>query len=380
MDSRSARLLSRRRLMSTSLAAGAALGAGALTPSPSRAASDEVVVLGWVPYWPPEADALLKKKTGLTLRLIGADTDQEMFTKLKAGGGSQYDLVYANAGFTPLYDRFGLIEHIDPTEVAAAKNLYPEFTSTATLPYVVTPGKALLIYPNMWSPLALVWLPDVVKASGEPSWTMFWDKSVPKGSVILAGGDGDDFLAVGGLAHGVPRDQVYAMSGDTLKAVVASMRALKPFQILVGAEPEFRARFRKGQATIGLASQIGVADLINGEAKKDIAQAAIPKEGTLGWVDGVMLVKNAQNRANAMTFINFLGSDVDYGKIIFTATGGSPCSRTVTEALVAEGGANAAMVRTIQADKPQAALDIVMQAPPTDPNAYAQAWDDVLAS
>jgi hypothetical protein len=37
-------------------------------------------------------------------------------------------------------------------------------------------------------------------------------------------------------------------------------------------------------------------------------------------------------------------------------------------------------VRTIQADKPEAALQIVMQAPPVDPNAYAQAWDDVLAT
>jgi hypothetical protein len=71
---------------------------------------------------------------------------------------------------------------------------------------------------------------------------------------------------------------------------------------------------------------------------------------------------------------------VDYGKIIFEATGGSPCSRTVTEALLAEGGANAATVRTIQADKPEAALQIIMQAPPADPNAYAQAWDDVLAT
>ncbi|MCB8883140.1 extracellular solute-binding protein [Acidisoma cellulosilytica] len=367
--------------MSTTLAAGATVGAGTFAaPSAQAEDANEVVVLGWVPYWPPEAAALLKKKTGLTLRILGVDTDQEMFTKLKAGGAGQYDLVYANAGWTPLYHKFGLIEPIDPSEIPANTNLYPEFLTTASLPYVADPGKSLLFYPNMWSPLAMVWLPAIVKPEGEPSWTMFWDKSVPKGSVILAGGDGDDFLAIGGLARGVPREQVYAMTPGQLKDVVASMRKLKPFQIVVGAEPEFRARFRRGDATIGLASQIGAAALINAEAKKDIAEAAIPKEGSIGWVDGVMLVKGTKNRANAMKFLNFIGSDVDYGKIIFAATGGSPCSKTVTEALLAEGGDTAQMVKTIQADKPSVAAQIVMQAPPADPNAYAQAWDDVMAT
>lgn len=380
IDTALVRRLTRRSFLNRSLAAGTALAFGSALPGPARAAdAGEVVVLGWIPYWTPETTAMLKERTGITLRIIGASTDQEMFTKLKAGGASEYDLVYANAGWAPTYFRSGLIEPIMVDEVEATKNLYPEFINTPTLPFVSEPGKSLLLYPNMWSPLALVWRKDTIKPQGEPSWTLFWDPSVPKGSLILAGGGGDDFLAIGGLARGVPRDQVYAMSPDQLKDVVESMRALKPFQILAGAEPEYRARIREGKASIGLASQIGVATMINTEAKADIASAAIPKEGSLGWVDGPMLVKGARNRANAIALLNFIGSDLAYGKAIFKETGGSPCSRTVTEALLAGGGPDAELIKAIQADQPALTAQLTMQSPPADPAAYAEAWDTVLA-
>ena len=323
--------------------------------------------------------ALFKERTGITLQIIGASTDQEMFTKLKAGGAGEYDLVYANAGWTPLYNQAGLIEPLAISEVSAASNLFPEFTTAKSLPFVLDPGKSLIFYPNMWSPLSLTWLKEVIAPAGDPSWTMFWAPKIPKGTVIMAGGAGDDFLAVGGLARGVPGDKVYAMDEAQLKDVVEAMRSLKPFQIVVGAEPEFRARFRSGKATIGLASQIGAGTLINQEAGKDIAQSAIPKEGSIGWVDGVMLVKGAKNRKNALAFLDFIGGDIDYGKMIFKETGGSPCSRSLTDAILAGGGDQAALIKTIQADNPKLALSIVMQAPPADPTAYAEAWDAVLA-
>lgn len=368
--------VSRRGVMK---GAAALAVAGTLGRRAFAADAGELVVLGWIPYWSDAATRLFKEKTGITLKMVGASTDQEMFTKLTAGGSGGYDVVYANAGWTPLYQQAGLIEPLQVADIPAAQYLHKEFVEAASLPFVAEPGRALLFYPNMWSPLALTWLKDVVAAPEQPSWTMMWDSSVPKGSLIFAGGGGDDFLAVGGLARGVPRDKVYAMGEAELADVVEAMRKLKPFQILVGAEPEFRARFRDGRATIGLSSQIGAASLINDEAGKPIALGAIPKEGSIGWVDGPMLVKDAKNRANAMAFFDFIGSDLDYGRLIFRDTGGSPCSARLTGELLAGGGTDAALIKTIQADNPKLALDIVMQAPPSDPAAYAAAWDSVLA-
>lgn len=377
-DRNSARFALTRRTFLT-VAGGAALAAPAVLRA-QAADKGEVAVLGWAPYWGAEMTELFKRETGITLRMVGAAADQDMFTKVRAGAPGDYDLVYANAGWVPVYNKAGLIEPITVDEVKATSNLYPEFLNATSLPFVDTPGKSVLLYPNMWSPLAMVWLESAVKAPETVSWKLFWEAKVEPGTILLGGGAGDDFLAVGGLALGLKREEVYAMNADQLSQVVANFRKLKPFQILAGAEQEFRARFRSGKATLGLAPMIGMAALINEEAGKEIAKAAIPVEGSLGWVDGPMLMKGAKNRANALAFLEFIGSNVEYGKMIFKSVGGSPCSRTLTEALLAGGGRDAQTIKSIQADKPVLATQVVMQAPPADPVAYAEAWDKVLAS
>ena len=153
----------------------------------------------------------------------------------------------------------------------------------------------------MVAPFSLTWLKEVIAPAGDPSWTMFWAPKIPKGTVIMAGGAGDDFLAVGGLARGVPGDKVYAMDEAQLKDVVGGCAASSRSRSS-SAPSRFRARFRSGKATIGLASQIGAGTLINQEAGKDIAQSAIPKEGSIGWVDGVMLVKGRRTARTRSRF------------------------------------------------------------------------------
>src|SRR5437879_7385073 len=89
--------------------AGVALAAGGfsnlLTSSRAGAqtGSGTVVVMAWENYVDPEIQKRFHEATGITVRGVAADSDQDMFTKLKAGGGEQYDIVFANAGFCPLY-------------------------------------------------------------------------------------------------------------------------------------------------------------------------------------------------------------------------------------------------------------------------------------
>jgi spermidine/putrescine transport system substrate-binding protein len=90
----------------------------------------------------PIADMHFHEATGITVRGIAADSDQDMFTKLRAGGGDQYDIVFANAGFCPLYHNAGLTEPLDLNEIPAAKNLWPIFKTNTDFPYVLAPNRA----------------------------------------------------------------------------------------------------------------------------------------------------------------------------------------------------------------------------------------------
>ena len=116
--------------------------------------SGEVVVMSWVSYVTPFIAERFKKVTGITMRGVAAESDQDMFTKIKAGGGSQYDVVFANCGWAPTYAKNDLIEAMDPADVPASKDLYPPFREDTSFPYITDDGK-LLLFPNQWSSLSL---------------------------------------------------------------------------------------------------------------------------------------------------------------------------------------------------------------------------------
>ena len=117
-------------------------------------------------------------------------------------------------------------------------------------------------------------------------------------------GAGDDFISLAGLALGVPRSEIYAMTGPTLKKAADYLRELKPFQISASSDIVTADAIRTGKAVVGQATSFGLAYRINEKAGKHVAEIKLPKEGALGWVDGPQLVKNAKNRDNAIKFID----------------------------------------------------------------------------
>src|SRR5262245_22054613 len=121
---RPSRRMSRRVFVGRS--AGAALAIDGLSNVllSRRAASADgtEVVMAWENYVHAQIQKRFKEATGNTVRDGPADSDQNIFTKLKAGGGDQYDIVFANAGFCPFYHDAGLIEPLDLTQIPAAKN------------------------------------------------------------------------------------------------------------------------------------------------------------------------------------------------------------------------------------------------------------------
>src|SRR5262249_50796240 len=78
--------MSRRDFVRCSAGAALAIGGLAATTAPSRAEGGTVVVMAWENYVHAEIQKRFHDATGITVRGISADSDQDMFTKLKAGG------------------------------------------------------------------------------------------------------------------------------------------------------------------------------------------------------------------------------------------------------------------------------------------------------
>lgn len=380
-DIRSRGISRRSLLKSAALGAAAVGGAGVLAAcgGSSNGAKGEVVVLSWQAYLTNEIIEGFQKATGIRMRAVPAESDQDMFSKIKAGGGSQYDVVFANCGWAPAYHANDLTDVIDLAEVPASKDLWPVFAEDTSLPYVVEPRK-LLLYPNMWAALGLGWNSKAPFQPGTPlHWNALWQ--APKNKVTMQGGH-DDFIAVAGLANGVPRQQIYAMDGETLRAASDKLAALKPFLINSQNSDEITAqRLASGEADVGLTSSLGVAHranvrFANGE---ELVKAAVPVEGTLGWIDGPQLVKGAKNRASALAFIDWFGGNVENQDYLWNQNFYSQCSKTSTDRVLAAGGEGAAVAKSLGSDRPELAKQILFQAQPDKPEAWASAYDQAMA-
>ena len=368
--------ISRRVFVGRSAGAALALSGLSAFPAPSKAASDTVVVMAWENYVDAEIQKRFHAATGITVRGVAADSDQDMFTKLKAGGGEQYDIVFANAGFCPFYHKAGLTEPLDLNEIPAAKNLWPIFKTNTDFPYVLEANKTLL-YPSMWASFGICWNVDQFQVPAPYSWKSLWD--APKGKVILQGA-GDDFISLAGLALGVPRSEIYAMTGPTLKKAADYLRQLKPFQISASSDLVTADAIRTGKAVVGQATSLGLAYRINEKAGKHVADIQLPSEGALGWVDGPQLVKGAKNRENALKFIDFLMGDPAMQDWLWQANVFGMASQATSERILKSGAQlNAPVYDALGGGKPELATNMVFQAPSNYPKEWAAAYDAVLA-
>jgi spermidine/putrescine transport system substrate-binding protein len=340
--------------------------------------SDEVVVMAWSVYLTADIQKAFHEATGLTLKAIPADDDQSMFTKLKAGGGSQYDIVFANCGWAPIYHKNGLTEVLDLSAIAASKELSPVFKEDTSFPYIVEPNKVLL-YPNMWGAAAMIWNTTESWQPAQPySWNDLWD--APKGKVILHGA-AQDFLAMAGLALGVPREKIYSMNGATLERAAKHLADLKPFQISPNSDAVTAGAIASGKAYAGFASSLGIGYKANKQFAhgKQVARTVIPKEGTLGWVDGPQLVKSAKNRKNALKFLEFWGGNEKNQSYLWDQYFFPQCNQKSTDRVVNGGGEGARLARSLGADKPDIAQKLTFLAPPDDAEAWTRAYDGVVS-
>ncbi len=350
-------------------------GVGGFLSACGGDSSDEVVVMAWSVYLTREVQERFTEVTGLTMKAVPADDDQSMFTKLRAGGGSQYDVVFANAGWAPTYQDQDLVEVIDLAEIEASGDLWPVFKENTDFPYVVESDKVLL-YPNMWSASSMIWNTTVPFQPSRPySWNSLWD--APSGKVILHGAH-EDFIAMSGLALGVSPQEIYSMNGAQLEEAANYLSELAPFQISPNSDAVTARAIASGKADIGFASSLGIAEKANNIGGGDVARTVIPEEGSLGWVDGPQLVKDAKNRDNALEFMNFFGSDPQTQTYLWDTYYFAQCSKPSTERALKAGGDSKQIAISIGADNPDLASKLTFLAPPDDAEAWTQAYDQAV--
>lgn len=268
-----------------------ALAAALLLATPAFA-EGELKVYHWFEYIPQQLVDKFTAETGITVTIDTYDSNEAMLASLKAGKLGQYDVAVPGDYMVEIMGKEGLLDSFAPADLPNFANITPQWLD---VPF--DPGRKSSI-PYQWGSTAFSVNRDVYAGDIDTLAMIFDPPDELKGRINVLDSQGE-VLALASIYMGMPqcntdRTQLKALSDMlvTAKAHWASFGSDTAKDVLVS-----------GDAAAGM--------IYNGFSAKARAEGAnveyaYPREGFVVWMDNVVLLKDAPNRANALAFMNFL--------------------------------------------------------------------------
>jgi len=290
--------LSRRRFLQASAAVGATVSLGGIT------AACNVIGQGgqqggtfnwmtWGDHWIQTQLDKIEQQTGITPNISELAGNAEGFAKLKEVGG-QLDKISGDAMWVPdAYYKEGLIEPFDINELKVSSQLY---SFARQFPYWTKP-EGYLAYPFGWSPISIYY--NVAKVSPAPdSWGVLLDPKY-KGRIVVEN-QPEEIVAYMGKTAGF--DDVYNMTDEQLATVKGLLEQLKPNVLKFAQQATDSVNSITSEEAWLITGNLGNEDRVKDAGGPEI-KGFIPKEGTVGWHDGQMIVKEGANKSLILPFL-----------------------------------------------------------------------------
>ncbi|MFQ5773162.1 MAG: extracellular solute-binding protein [Kiloniellaceae bacterium] len=158
LTQRAARAFTRRTLMKGAAAAGAVAAVGPFViGAEARAAARELKVMIWSDYIPDEFKDKFESKTGLTLKVTGYGSNEELINKIKATKGRGFDLIGPTSVRMLQWKDLALLQPWDMSRVPTDRILKPMLQTS--IDHGSWDGKNYHL-PYLWGTEALAWRTD----------------------------------------------------------------------------------------------------------------------------------------------------------------------------------------------------------------------------
>ncbi len=279
-----------RRDFGRGMTAAAALAATGLS-SRKAAAATTVTMFGWQDY-----DAGLRvgdflSKNDITLNFTTIGSNDEIISRLAAGGAGQIDIVHPYMGYIPFLAASDLIEPVDESLVPNLKDVPDVFRNDSN---VIVDGKRYSV-PFTWGSAPMAYDPAVIPTAPD-SWMDIF-KPEYKGKVGMA----DDPIGNQMLAAILATDAKVPtmLTQDQLNQATEFLIKLKKDQVRQLAVSWGDLANAMGRSEIVITYSGGeFMKKFVGDAGKKI-ELVYPKEGTFAWFDSFCIAKGAPSREAA---------------------------------------------------------------------------------
>ncbi len=275
-----------RKLLIGTLAAALAIAA-----APAQAAG-KLSIYHWFEYIPQELLDKFSKEYDVEVTMDTYDSNEALLAALKAGALGQYDVAVPGDYMVKILTQEGMLDTIRDGELKNKGNILSQW-----LDVDFDPGRKHSI-PYQWGSTGFSVNRNIYKGDIDTTAIIFDPPDELKGKINVLDTSGET-LTLASIHLGIPQ---CTTNRDHLKKLDA---------LVQGAKQHWASFNSDGAKDVLVSGDAAVGMIWNGfgaKAREEGApiEYAFPKEGYIVWMDNVVLLKNAPNRANAIKFMDFL--------------------------------------------------------------------------
>ncbi|MCE4613004.1 MAG: spermidine/putrescine ABC transporter substrate-binding protein [Desulfurococcales archaeon] len=265
----------------------------------SSAASEENVlkVLNYSEYIDPEVLKIFEEMTGIRVVYDEFEAAEEAWAKLKVGGAG-YDLIIIAHSYVQLAIDQGLVRKIDKSMIPNLANLDPLIAG-----HPADPRQDYAV-PYMWGTTGIAYVEGCV-ADPPRSWRQLFDEdyiSRYSGKVSLLSEFSEVFEAAM-IALGYDPSVRDNWNGEVAREVARLVGSIKEHLVGFYGASEYMPALANEQICI---AQAWNGDVLVVREENPRVNYVTPEDGTLFWVDYMLIPRDAENVEAAHKFINFL--------------------------------------------------------------------------
>ena len=255
-------------------------------------AEGKLSVYHWFEYIPQELLDKFSAETGIEVTMDTYDSNEAMLASLKAGKLGSYDVAVPGDYMVAIMAGEGILDEIKPGELANIGNVEAQWMD---VPF--DSGRKHSI-PYQWGSTSFSVNRDVYSGDINTTSILFDPPAELSGKINVLDSQAEVML-MAALHLGIPQ---CTNDREQLKALDALLQGAKPHWASFGSDIA-KDVLVSGDAAAGM--------IYNGFSAKARAEGAnveyaYPKEGFVVWMDNVVLLEDAPNRANALEFMDFL--------------------------------------------------------------------------
>jgi len=258
----------------------------------------------WSEYLPAEVKEKFEAETGIKVVEDFYSSNEEMFAKLKAGGGGGYDIVVPSADYTEVMIKEGMVDKIDKSKISTLNNLDPKFME-----------KLATIDPNNEHavPFAIGATGIAVnkeKVKSYPKDFSIYEMIEYKDRMTLLD-DMREVMTSALLTLGYKQD---TKNEEEIKKAVELINKWKANIVKFDSDS-----FGKGLASNEFYIVHGYYENIAGEISEEQFEKIdffIPEKGATAYVDSMVILKDAPNKEAAHKFMEFFHKPENYKLVV----------------------------------------------------------------